>query len=107
MATFVKVARVDDVPLGKMKTVNVNGQPVVLANVDGTIYAFSGICSHADGPLGRGKLLGAVVECPFHGGQFEVSSGKAVTPPATDDVATFAAQIEGDDIWVALPWGPC
>jgi 3-phenylpropionate/trans-cinnamate dioxygenase ferredoxin subunit len=103
MATFVKVARVDDVPPGKMKTVSVNGQPVILANVGGTIYALGGICSHADGPLGRGKLLGSVVECPFHGGQFEVSSGKAVTPPATDDVATFAVQIEGDDIWVASP----
>jgi nitrite reductase/ring-hydroxylating ferredoxin subunit len=103
MAMFVKVARVDEVPPGKMKTVSVNGQPVVLANVGGTIYALGGICSHADGPLGRGKLLGAVVECPFHGGQFEVSSGKAVTPPATDDVATFAVQIEGDDIWVASP----
>jgi nitrite reductase/ring-hydroxylating ferredoxin subunit len=103
MAMFVKVARIDEVPPGKMKTVSVNGQPVVLANVGGTIYALGGICSHADGPLGRGKLLGAVVECPFHGGQFEVSSGKAVTPPATDDVATFAVQIEGDDIWVASP----
>jgi nitrite reductase/ring-hydroxylating ferredoxin subunit len=103
MAMFVKVARVDEVPPGKMKTVSVNGQPVVLANVGGTIYALGGICSHADGPLGRGKLLGAVVECPFHGGQFEVSSGKAVTPPATDDVATLAVQIEGDDIWVASP----
>jgi nitrite reductase/ring-hydroxylating ferredoxin subunit len=103
MAMFVKVARVDEVPPGKMKTVSVNGQPVILANVGGTIYALGGICSHADGPLGRGKLLGAVVECPFHGGQFEVSSGKAVTPPATDDVATFAVQIEGDDIWVASP----
>ena len=103
MAAFVKVARVGDVPPGKMKTVNVNGQPVVLANVDGTLYAFSGICSHADGPLGRGKLLGAVVECPFHGGQFEVSSGKAVMPPATDDVPTFEVRVEGDDIWVELP----
>jgi nitrite reductase/ring-hydroxylating ferredoxin subunit len=103
MPTFMKAAHVDEVPPGKMKTVNINDQPIVLANVDGTIYAFSGICSHADGPLGRGKLLGNVVECPFHAGQFEVSSGRAVMPPATDDVPTYAARIEGDDIWVTLP----
>jgi nitrite reductase (NADH) small subunit/3-phenylpropionate/trans-cinnamate dioxygenase ferredoxin subunit len=103
MAAFMKVARIDDIPPGKMKTVNINGQPIVLANVEGTVHAFSGICSHADGPLGRGKLLGEVVECPFHGGQFEVRSGKAVMPPATDDVPTFEVQIEGDDIWVASP----
>jgi nitrite reductase/ring-hydroxylating ferredoxin subunit len=103
MAAFVRVASVGDVPPGEMMTVQVNGQPVVLANVDGTIYAFSGVCSHADGPLGRGKLLGNIVACPFHGGQFEVRSGKAVMPPATDDLLTFEVQIEGEDITVASP----
>ena len=46
MGAFVKVAHVRDVPPGKMLTVTVDGQPVVLANVNGAIYAFSGICSH-------------------------------------------------------------
>jgi nitrite reductase/ring-hydroxylating ferredoxin subunit len=103
MAACVRVASVGDVPPGEMMTVQVNGQPVVLANVDGTIYAFGGVCSHADGPLGRGKLLGDMVACPFHGGQFEVSSGKAVMPPATDDIPTFEVRIEGNDIQVAWP----
>jgi nitrite reductase/ring-hydroxylating ferredoxin subunit len=103
MATFVTLARVGDVPPGKMLTVQLNGRPVVLANVDGTMYAFGGMCSHADGPLGKGKLLGDMVECPFHGGQFEVRTGKAVMLPATDDIPTLEVQIEGDDIKVALP----
>jgi apoptosis-inducing factor 3 len=103
MAAFEQVARVGDVPPGKLLAVNLNGQPVVLANVDGTIYAFSGMCSHADGPLDRGKLRGGVVECPFHGGQFEVRSGKAVMLPATEDIRTFAVRTEGDAIQVALP----
>jgi nitrite reductase/ring-hydroxylating ferredoxin subunit len=103
MAAFVQVAHIGDVPPGKLLTVNLKGQPVVLANVDGTIYAFSGMCSHADGPLDRGKLRGDIVECPFHGGRFEVRSGKAVMLPATEDIATFAVRIEGDAIQVALP----
>jgi nitrite reductase/ring-hydroxylating ferredoxin subunit len=103
MVAFVRVAWVGDVPPGKMLTVQVNGQPVVLANVDGTIYAFSGVCGHADGPLGRGKLRGDVVECPFHGGQFEVRTGRAVMPPATEDIPTFEVRVVGDDIQVALP----
>jgi nitrite reductase/ring-hydroxylating ferredoxin subunit len=103
MSAFVQVARVDDVPPGKLLTVNLHGQPVVLANVDGTIYALSGMCSHADGPLARGKLHGGIVECPFHGGQFEVRSGKAVMLPATEDIPTFAVRIEGEAIQVAWP----
>ena len=106
MAAFVKVATVSDVPPGRMLTVNIAGQPVVLANVDGTMYAFGGMCSHADGPLGKGRLRGDIVECPFHGGQFEVKTGKAVMLPATEDIPTFAVQIEGDDIKVALPSRP-
>jgi nitrite reductase/ring-hydroxylating ferredoxin subunit len=103
MAAYVKVARVGDVSPGKMLTANVNGQPVVLANVDGAIYAFGGMCTHADGPLGKGKLRGDVVECPFHGGQFEVRTGRAVMPPATQDILTLDVRVEGDDIHVALP----
>src|SRR5215475_4572407 len=45
-------------------------------------------------PPDRGKLRGGVVECPFHGGRFEVRSGKAVMLPATEDIATFAVRIE-------------
>jgi len=102
MVAFVRVASVRDVPPGKMMTVQVNDQPVVLANVDGTIYASSSVCSHADGPLG-GKFLADIVACPLHGGQFEVRTGKAVMPPATDDIPTFEVQIEGEDIKVASP----
>jgi nitrite reductase/ring-hydroxylating ferredoxin subunit len=102
MAAFVQVARIGDVPPGQLLAVNLNGQSVVLANVDGTICAFSGICSHADGPLDRGRLRGDIVECPFHGGQFEVRSGKAVMLPATEDIPTIAVRIEGEAIQVAL-----
>lgn len=102
MAAFVKVARVSDVPPGQMLSVHIQGQPVVVANVEGTIYALSGVCSHADGPLGKGRLLGEVVECPFHGGRFALRSGKAVMLPATEDIPTFAVQIEGEDIQVAV-----
>jgi 3-phenylpropionate/trans-cinnamate dioxygenase ferredoxin component len=103
MAALVQVARIGEVPSGKLLTVNLHGQPVLLANVDGTIYALSGMCGHADGPLDRGKLRDGLVECPFHGGRFEVRSGKTVMLPATDGIATFAVRIEGDAIQVALP----
>jgi Rieske [2Fe-2S] domain len=55
MVAFVQVARIGDVPSGKLLAVNLHGQPMLLANVDGTIYALSGMCSHADGPLTEGS----------------------------------------------------
>ena len=54
MAAFVKVARVSDVPPGQMLSVHSQGQPVVLANVDGTIYALSGGAIASPKPPGMG-----------------------------------------------------
>jgi nitrite reductase/ring-hydroxylating ferredoxin subunit len=62
MVAFVRVASVRDVPPGKMMTVQVNDQPVVLANVDGTIYAFSRLCqvnSWAKKPFPLGGFFSA------------------------------------------------
>jgi len=62
----------------------------------GTIHTLAGVRSHAAGPVGKGRDRGDVVECPSHGARFEVRSGKADMPPATDDVPTVAVRIEGD-----------
>lgn len=103
MAEFVTVARLSDVPPGKMFTVQLDGKSVVLANVEGEIYAFDGTCTHADGPLGQGYLDGDVVECPFHGGAFNVKTGEAVALPCFEPIATYQVQIDGDDIKVVWP----
>ncbi len=101
MADFVRVARVGDVPAGEMLTVQVDGDDVVLANVDGEIYAFAGECTHRGGPLGDGVLEGDEVECPFHQGRFNVKTGEAVEEPPTEPIQKFQVQVEGDDIKVA------
>ena len=101
MPEFVRVASVDEVPPGEMKIVEVDGEDVVLANVDGRIYAIGGTCTHRGGPLGEGTMTDDTVECPFHGGQFNVRTGEVVGPPPTEPVQTYAVQIEGNDIKVA------
>ena len=101
MAEFVRVARVGDVPAGEMLTVQVEGEDVVLANVDGEIYAFGGECTHRGGPLGEGLLEGDEVECPFHQGRFNVKTGAPTDGPPEDPVPTYQVQVEGDEIRVA------
>src|SRR3989304_4106315 len=86
MADYVKVATVDEVPRGEMKIVEVNGEEVAIANLDGEFVAFSNACTHRGGPLGEGLLVGDVVECPFHGGQFNVRTGGVVSAPPSEPV---------------------
>lgn len=101
MAEFVRVAGVGDVPAGEMLIVQIEGEDVVLANVDGEIYAFAGECTHRGGPLGEGLLEGEEVECPFHQGRFNVKTGAVVDGPPEEPVRTYQVQVEGDDIRVA------
>ncbi len=100
MPQFVKVASVSDVPPGEMKIVELDGEEVVLANVDGEFVAFNNECTHRAGPLGEGLLMGDVVECPFHGGQFNVKTGEVISPPPSEPVKTYPVEVEGDDIKV-------
>jgi nitrite reductase/ring-hydroxylating ferredoxin subunit len=97
---FVRLATVAEVPDGAMKVV-FNGL-VVLANAEGRFHAFGNICPHAAGPIGEGWLEGRVVECPWHNGQWDITTGEALTELATADIPVFEVRVAGDDIEVKL-----
>ncbi len=101
MGEFIRVASTNDIPPGEMIVVEVGGDEVAIANVGGEFFAFSNSCTHRGGPLGEGILIGDVVECPFHAGQFNVRTGEAVAPPPTEAVQTYSVKVEGGEISVA------
>ncbi|MEE8242164.1 MAG: Rieske 2Fe-2S domain-containing protein [candidate division NC10 bacterium] len=102
MGKLMKVAQVSDLPPGEGKVVEVEGQPIALFNVDGTFHAIHNTCLHRGGPLGEGDLEGAVVTCPWHGWQYDVTNGTKVRNPDVK-VASFEVQVEGSDVLVELP----
>lgn len=102
MAKTIKVAQVSDLSPGEGKVVQADGQTIALFNVDGTFYACHNTCLHRGGPLGEGDLNSSVVTCPWHGWQYDVTSGANVRNPAVK-VATFKVKVEGSDVLVELP----
>src|SRR5262245_18006415 len=98
MAEIVRVASTSDIPPGEMMIVDVSGMDVAIANLNGEFVAFQNECTHRGGPLGEGILMGDVVECPFHAGQFNVHTGEVVAPPPSEPIATYPVQVDGDDI---------
>ncbi|MBI5302915.1 MAG: non-heme iron oxygenase ferredoxin subunit [Chloroflexi bacterium] len=102
MPTFITVAKLGEVPPGKMKTFVVNSKRVLIANVQGNFFATQDLCTHDNGPLGDGELFGEEVECPRHGARFNVQTGKATQMPAIMPIKTFPVQVNGDDIQVAF-----
>jgi nitrite reductase/ring-hydroxylating ferredoxin subunit len=95
---FVKVGRMEDFSKGKLAKVQVNGEDVVLANVEGRIYAIADSCTHSGAPLHEGELEGTIVICPWHGGQFDITTGKVMSPPPMKDAVTFDIEVKGSDV---------
>ena len=82
MGDFVKVAETKDIQPSKMIAVEIDGEKVCVANVEGKYYAIGNICTHMGGPLTEGKLEANVVQCPWHGSTFDITTGKVLRPPA-------------------------
>ncbi|BAO92834.1 rieske 2Fe-2S domain protein (plasmid) [Caballeronia cordobensis] len=94
MSDWVEVAAVDNFPPGTSRTVNVDGAQVAVFNLDGTYYAIQDACTHDGGILTGGEVDGDMIVCPRHGARFCIRTGKALTPPAYEDVATFPVRVE-------------
>ncbi len=102
MATKVAVAKVSELKPGEGKAVQAGGKTIALFNVDGTFYAIDDACTHAGGPLSEGSVSGRSVTCPWHGAEFDVTSGAAQGPPAGAGVAAYRVHVEGDSVSIEL-----
>ena len=99
---WVNVAVRDGCPPGNLLSVEVGELRIVLANVNGDIYALEDRCSHQEFPLSDGELEGAELECIYHGAMFDVCTGKATQLPATQPVKTYEVDVRGDEIYVQI-----
>jgi nitrite reductase/ring-hydroxylating ferredoxin subunit len=99
--TWHEVAAIDQIPPGAVLEVVADGAMVALANVGGQIHAIDGVCAHQGGPLGKGKLVGCTLTCPWHGWQYDVATGRQVLS-STIRQASFAVRVEGDRILVCV-----
>lgn len=101
MSRWVSVARVGQCPPGGSLELVAEDRVVALYNVEGVYYALDGVCPHQGGPLGKGKLEGCIVTCPWHGWQFDVTSGRHQLNSKLLQPG-FPVRIEGESVQVDL-----
>ena len=87
-----------DFPLG----VEVNGQNVGLYLQDDEVRALEDICPHAYALLSQGFQENGQIECPLHGGAFEIRTGLPTSFPVVIKARTYEVRVEGDDILLSL-----
>jgi len=97
-----KVCKASEIADGAMKSFDIEGEPVLVANIKGELYAVHDICSHAMAYLSEGELLSdkCQVQCPDHGAIFDLKSGDAVALPAVAPVDTYKVYADGEDIYI-------
>ena len=106
MTRRVDVGALADVAPGTMLRVQVEGTDILLVNLEGSMRAMQGICSHEYFELDQGFLTGDSLTCALHLSRFDLDTGEALDPPAELPLAMYPVIIEGDRIVLELPDGP-
>jgi nitrite reductase/ring-hydroxylating ferredoxin subunit len=104
------VARVDEIPPGGVKIVDVAGRSIGVFNLDGEFFALRNRCPHQGGPLCAGQRLGAIsatgpgayehsrpgelVRCPWHAWEFDIRTGRSWVDPQGTRVKAYAARVQ-------------
>jgi len=85
---------------GQMLMARVGGRRVVVGRCSEGLFAFSDHCTHRGGPLSDGALVGCTVQCPWHGSQFDIRTGRVVTGPAQEKIETLEVEIRKGEVFV-------
>ena len=102
MAERVRVASINDLEPGKAMEVMAGERLLALCRIGDQFYAMDGVCPHAGGPLGEGSLRGNTITCPWHGWQFNVTTGQHCLNPNIKHPC-FNIVVEGENVFVELP----
>ena len=102
MSDWHPLIPVDALAPGAAVEVVVADRILAVYNVDGSFHVLDGICPHQGGPLGQGHLNGCVVTCPWHGWQFDVTTGHQQINPRIIHPG-MATRVEGDMVHVHIP----
>ncbi len=96
---WVEVCGIDEIPENRARCVFAAGERIAVFRYDGKLSALSSVCQHQNGPLGEGRIVDGLVTCPWHGFQYEPSSG-AAPAPFTEKIPTFDVALRGGRVFV-------
>ena len=101
MGEWITVGSADEVPEGEATPFAVGDAEIAVARSNGTLYAFSDICTHRGCNLANGgEVEGSTIECECHGSVFDITTGEVVSPPARDPLPVYPVREEGGSLQI-------
>jgi nitrite reductase/ring-hydroxylating ferredoxin subunit len=108
-----------DFPVGTHKIVTLRNMQIGVFNIDGKLHALPNVCAHQFGPLCAGTVNGTfvcnegtgwlhswerggeIVTCPWHGIEFDITTGVSLSSKKLK-VRTYQVAVEGDEVKIIL-----
>lgn len=97
MSDFRPVLALEELPVGSVTAIEIDGIAVAVAHTDEGVFAVEDRCSHQDVPLSEGEVVDCSLECWLHGSAFDLRTGEPFGPPAVSPVRTYPVRIEDVD----------
>jgi nitrite reductase/ring-hydroxylating ferredoxin subunit/hemoglobin-like flavoprotein len=98
----VIVAPAAEIPEGHRKIVQIDGLSIGVFHHNGAWYAVRNRCLHRGGPVATGSLEGAVLTCPWHGFQYDITSGQLLVDPSAR-LDEYAITIRDGQVHLLVP----
>ena len=102
MSQRIRIASIAEVPLNEGREYVAGGRIVALFHTESGVWAMDGICPHAGGPIAQGALTGCLVTCPWHGWQFDVTTGRHCLNAQLQH-PSFPVEVVDGEVFVELP----
>lgn len=99
---FIPVVKVEDLPIGKSKRVQVGDHFIALFHLEEGFFALDDACPHQGAPLAYGIIDGREVVCLRHGARFDIPTGQVLSLPAVRGVHTYPVRVEGDMVCICI-----
>jgi len=98
----VQVTTYDELKVNQMKLIHLNGKRIVIGRTENSCVAFEDRCTHRGGSLAGGAMICGTVQCPWHGSQFNVTTGEVKAGPAKEKINTWPLTESDGKIFLQL-----
>jgi nitrite reductase/ring-hydroxylating ferredoxin subunit len=101
VSSLVRLCAVDEVSEGEPRRVVVDGYPpLAVYQVGDDYFVTADTCTHGMASLCEGYQDGEEIECPYHGGAFNIKSGEPLAFPCTEPLETVPVELADNALWV-------
>ncbi|WP_299478942.1 non-heme iron oxygenase ferredoxin subunit [uncultured Roseibium sp.] len=102
MTTWIDACATGDIDKEDLIAWTHSGKRLAIYNTEEGFFATDLMCTHEDESLEEGLVIDCVIECPLHGGRFDIKTGKALSAPVNTDLKTYPVKVKNGRVLVLL-----